>query len=321
MTDTNTTPATTDAANEAAKPKTALDDMASRRLFDSTDDATTYLQKCAEDFTDFEGYPVAFVGATEDGDFDPDVYTDDMRVAVAKLTERGEGAKSSTIKAIVIYPSPRLAAILGVEADALPTGPALDWLTAIAEKELNHVAVRGLRKAESEDEIADAIKAMPTTVAEYITSNRETSGGILETFNALWQVIKKALGTKFKTFAVANLSKKELRKAIESASYAAAVYPKLEARQRKDGSSESYFEIAANFGIMLAKKEGLDPAFFEKALANRNERTIEVADDEDEDFDFDAMAEAMTAKDEAATDSTDTTSTDGTTTEAAPVSE
>jgi hypothetical protein len=275
--------------------KTVIDDMASRRLFDSVDDAVAYIQKCQADFADFGSYPVATVGFTEDGDFDPEVYNDSMRPCVAVLTQRGAAGERSTVKAIVIYPSPKLEAILSSQAGT-------DWLTGILEKELNHVAVRNLRKAESEDEIADAIESMPTTVENYITSNRETSGGILETYNALWQIIKKALAKKFKAFALANLSKKELRKAIESASYAATVYPQLEERQnKKTGEKESFFVIAGQFGALLAKEQGLDPAFFEKALANRDEKAIDVADD-DEDFDLEAMAAEMTK--EADSDST-----------------
>jgi len=281
---TNTT--ATDSAKEA-KAKTVLDDMASRRIFDSVDEATAYINKCQTDFTDFNGYPVAAVGFTDDGDFDPEVYTDEMRIAVSVLTQRGEGPNSSTVKAIVIYPTPKIEAILASDAGT-------SWLTSIMEKELNHVAVRNLRKADdpkidNAPTLAEAIESMPTTIADFITSSRESSGGILEVYNSLWQLIKKALGKKFKAFALANLSKKELRKGIESASYASTIYPQLEDRTNKAGEKTSFFEIAGNFGILLAKEQGLDPAFFEKALANRNEKTIEVSDDED-DFDMEAMA-------------------------------
>jgi len=281
---TNTT--ATDSAKEA-KAKTVLDDMASRRIFDSVDEATAYINKCQTDFTDFNGYPVAAVGFTDDGDFDPEVYTDEMRIAVSVLTQRGEGPNSSTVKAIVIYPTPKIEAILASDAGT-------SWLTSIMEKELNHVAVRNLRKADdpkidNAPTLAEAIESMPTTIADFITSSRESSGGILEVYNSLWQLIKKALGKKFKAFALANLSKKELRKGIESASYASTIYPQLEDRTNKAGEKASFFEIAGNFGILLAKEQGLDPAFFEKALANRNEKTIEVSDDED-DFDMEAMA-------------------------------
>lgn len=314
MADTNTTPATTEAATDSAKVKTVIDDMPSRRLFDSIEEANAYIGKCQADFPDFDSYPVAFAGLTEDNDFDPEVYTEDTRVAIAVLTQRGVGPNSSTVKAIVIYPAPKLEAILSTDA-----GTA--WATAIIEKELNHVAVRGLRKAETTDDMQEEIRKMPLTVADFITSNRETSGGILETYNATWQLVKKAIGGKFKAFGLANLSKKELRRGMESASYAAQVYPKLEERHNKAGEPESLFEIAARFGEQLAKKEGLDPAFYTRALESRNERTIEITEDADEDFDFEAELAKVNLKTEdgatgdAAPDANSQDATNGETTD------
>lgn len=286
MADTETTEAAA-----TAKALTVIDDMPNRRLFDSTDEAAAYIGKCQADFADFGGYPVAAVGLTDEGEFDPAVYTDEMRVCVSVLTQRGEGAGSSTVKAIVIYPSPKLESVL-----ASATGK--DWLTAILEKELNHVAVRQLRKADTADgmPMLDAIQAMPTTLEAYTTSGRESSGGILETYNALWQTIKKTISAKASAFRIANLSKKEMRKGIESASYASNVYGALEDRMNKKGEAESFFEIAGQYGLLLAKKQGLDPAFFERALATRNEKTIEIGDDEDGEFDLEAMAAAVSVE-------------------------
>lgn len=281
----------TDITTQTAAESTAknvLGNMASRSIFDTTAQALAYLTKASTDFADFATHPLAIVGLNAEGDFDPAIYNDDMRVAVAVLTQRGEGPNSSTVKAIVAYPSPKLDAILATE-----TGKA--WLTGIMEKELNHVAVRNLRKAETQDEIKDAIATAPTTVEGYTTSGTEATGGILETYNTLWQTIKKTLAAKSKAFALANLSKKELRKALESASYAAATYPVLENRTNKAGEKESLFEIAARFGVALAAKESLDGAFFANVLNTRNEKTIELADDEGE-FDLDAMAAAVTAE-------------------------
>ena len=271
----------------AAKILTVIEDMDNRRLFDTTDDAAAYIAKCQTDFPDFNSYPVAAAGLTDEGDFDPEVYTDAMRVAVAVLSQRGEGAGSSTVKAIVIYPSPKLEAVL-------ESATGRDWLTGIMEKELNHVAVRQLRKAEDADAIGDAIQTMPTTLDAYTTSGRESTGGILQTYNDLWQLIKKAIGSKANAFRLANLSKKELRKAMESKAYASAVYPTLEDRTNKKGEAESFFVVAANYGKVLAKAKGMDAAIFERMLATRDEKVIDAADDGDEEeFDFEAMAAEM----------------------------
>jgi hypothetical protein len=284
---------------DESKKLTVIDDMDQRRIFDSVDEATAYIQKCQADFEDFGSYPVAAVGLTDEGDFDPEVYTDDMRIAVSVLTKRGDGPNSTTVHCIVIFPAPKLSAILGLPEDVeLANAQGTDWLVGIMEKELNHVAVRQLRKAENAQEIAEAVDSMPTSIADYVTSGRESTSGILETFNQLWQIIKKGMGAKSKPFALANLSKKELRKAMESASYAATVYPQLEERQNKKGEKESLFVLAATFGQMLAKQESLDPTIFDRMLSQRDEKEIEVADDE-EDFDLEAMAASLAKKDEA----------------------
>lgn len=296
-TTTTTAPAASPAAvaptepAAAAAPKilTVIDDMQNRMLFDTVDDAGAYLAKCQTDFADFNSYPFAGVGIDEEG-FDPEIYTADMRVAVAILTQRGEGSQPSTVKAIVVYPSPTIAAIMG-------TATGSDWLTGILEKEINHVAVRQLRKADDADAIADAIQTMPTTVEAYTTSGRESTGGILATFNDLWQLIKKGISAKSSPFRLANLSKKELRKSLESSAYAMAVYPKLEDRTNKRGEPESLFVIAATYGQLLAKGKGLDTTVFDRCLSQRDEKVIDVAaDDDDDEFDFDAMVKATETK-------------------------
>lgn len=282
-----------------SKALTVIDDMDQRRLFDSVDEATAYIEKCQTEYADFNSYPVAAVGLNEDGNFDPEVYTDDMRIAVSVLTKRGDGPNSTTVHCIVIFPAPKVSAILGLpDGVELANAAGSDWLTGIVEKELNHVAVRQLRKAENAQEIAEAVESMPTTINDYITSGRESTSGILETFNQLWQIIKKGMGAKSKPFALANLSKKELRKAMESASYAATVYPQLETRQNKKGEPESLFVLAATFGQLLAKQESLDSTIFDRMLSQRDEKEIDVAEDEEE-FDLEAMAAAITKSESA----------------------
>lgn len=298
MTDTNTQ---TEAAAES-KAKTVVDDMASRRLFNTTDEAIAYLATCQTDFADFGNYPIAAPGLSSDEDgtltFDPEIYNESMQIAVATLKERGEGANSSTVKAIVIYPSPSVAALI-------ESGAGLDWIGALVAKEANHVAVRQLRKASGADEIAEAIQQMPTTLEAYTTAGRESTGGALEVYNDLWQTIKKGIAERSKPFQIANLSKKELRKSMESASYAAAVYPTLENRTKKDGTSASWFLIAAQYGQALAKAQGKDSAIFDRMLATRDEKKIEIADeDEDTEIDFEAMAAAVAKPEAAEADST-----------------
>src|SRR5688500_2076983 len=103
-------------ATETAKPKTVQEHMDSRRILPNTSDAIAYLAKCQSEFSDFNDHAIAApgVGADEEGNitFDPEIYTDEMRVMVAVLTERGEGAGSSRVKAIVVAPVPTLDVIL-----------------------------------------------------------------------------------------------------------------------------------------------------------------------------------------------------------------
>lgn len=289
-----------------SKAKTVLEDMEARRVFDSIEDAGVYLATSMESFADFGSYPIAAPGLSEEGEFDPEIYNESMQPAVAVLSQRGEGAGSSTVKAIVIYPSPRLDALM-----ASDEGRA--FLEKIAQKELNHIAVRQLRKAEN---IADVVDQMPTTIEAYITSNRESSGGILQAYEDLWKGIKKALGAKFRAWNLQNLSKKEMRRAMESASYAAANYPTLEDR----GDKPSLFVLAAQLGESQAKKAGLDPAIFTRWLTTRNEKVIDIASEDEEEFGLEdlesAFTDAAAAPENAATEGDapagDSTATDDT---------
>lgn len=287
--------ADTSTPKAAPTPKTVVDDMAARALFTDHTAAANYIAKCQADFADFDNYTVVPVGmsVTPEGaiEFDPAIYTDAMQIAVVKLTERGSANEPSTVKAIVIYPSPTPAAIM-----ANTSGQ--EWLAGIIAKEINHVAVRNLRKAANAQEMADALESMPTTIEDYTTSSRESTGGILETYNTLWQVIKKGIGEKSKAFRLRGFNKKELRRAMESASYAAIVYPECEDRKLADGTKDSAFVRAIIFGQLLSKAQGLEPAIFDRMLAQRDEKKIDAAaeDDEEGEFDLEAMAAAMSTK-------------------------
>lgn len=290
--DTNVqTPVAQAAPAQPPKVKDVLNDMDSRRILPNPTEATAYIAKCMADFPDFGKYPVAAPGVSVSKEgalvFDPAVYGEGIAVMVAVLTQRGDTPGStSTVKAIVIAPIPTFEAIL-----ANPAGKA--WAQRILEKELNHVAVRQLRKAEN---VSDAVESMPKTLEDYITSDRG-AGGILQAYEDLWRPIKNNMAKLSRPWRLANLSKKELRRALESAAYASQYYPTLE--ETKQGS---LFVFALNGLIQTAKKQGLDPTIFERWLANRDEATIEVKDDDDEEeFDLDALTAAMATPEPAAT--------------------
>lgn len=266
----------TDAAKaEAAKAATVAESMDQRRTFATVDDAAAYLNNCAEKFTDFDSVPLVARGMGEDGNFDPAIYTGDMRVLVAVLKNRTKDDKGnalpSTVKAIVVAPIPTLDALLASDAGKI-------WLESVTDKELNHIAVRALRAADDVTTVADQV---PQTLESYITSQRE-SGGIMETFDNLYKSIIAALAAKSPAWAKARLIKTELKKAMESAAYASEYYPALEDR----GDKPSLFVMALQFGQRVAKETGADPAIFDKWLANRDAKTLKQTGDE-EDFDLD----------------------------------
>lgn len=296
-------------APAAEKPKTVIEHMDSRRMFDSTTEAEAYLNRMGETLSDFADVPQVIRGMievkdTEEGsatfgetigvEFDPAIYTNDMRVMVAVLANRGEKGQPSTVKAIVVTPAPKLDAILADEAARL-------WLTSkVLDKELNHVAVRALRTADDVESVADQ---MPLSLADYISSSRESTGGIMETFNTLFKGLIASVAVKSPAWAKVRFIKSELKKALESKAYAAEYYPTLEDR----GDKPSLFVMALQLGQREAKKQGLAPDIFDRWLATRDQKALKAATDEtDDDFDLDDLA--FESDEEAVvTDATDST--------------
>ncbi len=155
------------------------------------------------------------------------------------------------------------------------------------EKEFNHVAVRNLRKAEDNDAMADAVDSMPKSLDDYITSNREGSG-LLQAYEELWRPIKNNMAKLSKPWKLAGLSKKELRRALESKAYAEEYYPTLE--QFKNGS---LFVLALQGMIAQARKAGFDPTILERWLANRDEKKIDVTEEEDDEISLEDLTAAF----------------------------
>lgn len=267
---------------KASEPKTVLSHMKSRQTFANADDALAYLERMATECADFADYPGLTVGLTEDGAFDPEVYTDDMLVTVARLTEKGDKAKGkeTRVVAIVVYPTPKLEAVIANAEHGMP------WLAALVEKEANLVAMRALRR---DDDLAAGVDAMPRTLADYWTPATSGGSSLLATFNELWQAVRDATGAKIAALKAAGLSKKQFRFALESKSFAEESYPRLESRKNKAGVEYSAFVYALHIGATLAKEEGLDPAFFENALATRDDKVIEIGDTGEDDIDLDIL--------------------------------
>lgn len=269
-------------ADETKNEETAktVADIDSRRTFKTVDEALAYIGEIGE-YVGFGDLQQAIVGAVADDDgnvtLDPAIYDDSMEIAVAIVSEKVAGAKMKPI-ALAVYPTPSTDAVLATDE-----GKA--WVAKLVEKEANLVAMRALRKS---DNIEESAAAMPTTIASYITPSREAATGILATYEAVWKDIKQLMAKKSRAWAIANFSKKELRRALESASYASSTYPKVE----KGGGESSLFVFAIGLGQLLAKKAELDPAFFDNALAKRNEHVINIDDEDGELTLDDLLAEA-----------------------------
>lgn len=271
-----------DEQNNSTKVKTVIDDMASRREFDSTDAAAAYIVECFQNFADFGNYNivspydasrgVAGFGQDESGNlvFDPEIFPADFRVGVSVLTQRGEGAGSSTVKGIVIYPIPTREAILSSEA-------GLKWLDKILSTELNRIAVRGLRAADANITDLEVLDQMPKSLDDYVTSNRGGGSALAEAYEKLWKIIRDAIGKQVKAWKLANLSKKELKNAIQSKAHAAQYYPTLE--ETKQGS---LFVFAAMAMKQEAIKAGMDASIFDSWLAGRDAYVIDANEEEEE---------------------------------------
>lgn len=255
----------------AAKVKTIGDDMPARRIFGTPDEAAAYLNQWTE-CPDWEGTALAAPAVNfETGEFDPAIYTDSMNVMVSTLKNKGK------VKAIVVAPVPKVSVLLDSDA-----GKA--WVEKILNKELNHVAVRHLRDAE---DVRNFVDQMPTTVDGYISSERGT-GGIMETFDALYKAIDQALAAKVTAWSKARFTKGELKKALESKGYALEFYPTIE-----DYKGQSLFEKALQTGIIAAKRKGLDPTIFERWTNTRNAKTYEPGDEDEDELDLDNLADLL----------------------------
>lgn len=276
MADETKTTETTEATKTVA-------DIESRKTFATVESAIAYIGEIG-DYTGFADLQQAIVGAIADDNgnvtLDPAIYDESMEIAVAIVSEKVAGAKMKPI-ALAVYPTPSPDAVLSSDE-----GKA--WVAKLIEKEANLVAMRALRKS---DNIEESAAAMPTTIASYITPSREAATGILATYEAIWKDIKALMAKKSRAWAIANFSKKELRRALESASYASGTYPKVE----KGGGDSSLFVFAIGLGQLLAKKAELDPAFFDNALAKRNEHVINIDDEDGELTLDDLLAEAAEA--------------------------
>lgn len=298
-------------ADEAKNPKakTVLDDMPSRRIVSTIEAATALIISDLSTYSDFGNYDlvspidlkrgVQGVSVDDEGSivFDSEIFSDDMDIMIAVLTQRGEGTGSSTVKGIVVSPVPTRESIL---ADAVGSA----WLDKMLGTELNRIAVRILRDKDADIKDETLLDQLPKTLADYVTSNRGGSSTLLEAFEENWKVIKTALGKLSKAWKLRNLSKKEFKNGMSSSAYASQWYPELETTKKG-----SLFVFALQAFANTAKEAGKDATIFARWLETRNEHLIDSDDaDDEDDLSLDALTAAMVAG--AAGEATEETATD-----------
>lgn len=285
-----------------AKVKTVIDDMPGRTIVGTTTEAAATIARYMNEYADFNSYDLVAPGLGQDDTgalvFDPAIYTADMRVMIATVEKRiSQG--NSQIVAIVITPVPTVEAILADEAGKL-------WLGKTVDTALNAAAVRELRKKDAKATDPAILEAMPKTLADYVTSSRGGSSTLLEAYESLWRDVKSVLGEMSKAFKLANLSKKEFRRAMESKAHAERFYPMVE--NTKNGS---VFEFAIKAFKTEAVDRGFDSSIFDRWLANRDTFEIDANDDDDgEELSLDSLSAALAKKIDTPAAATDTPATE-----------
>src|SRR5690606_31022354 len=102
-------------------------------------------------------------------------------------------------------------------------GKGKEFLSKIAEKELNHVFLRGMRGLDTENEFYAALTEAPMSLDEFLTSSAQTSSVDLTSFDMVWDAFKDHVKTNMPDLWTALPKQKAIIvKAFRSASYAKA---------------------------------------------------------------------------------------------------
>lgn len=280
-----------------------------RKVFDSAADAINILREIYAT----EGFPAAFptlvagvgsvdVTATEEvtnnetgeteliysdsippfADWPEEYRTGGVRICVSFLGVRGlETAdaggttkKADGARAFVVYP---LHPTDSIRAD----DSGEDWLWKVIEKELSHVALRGLRNvapALGTDAMSLAAKQMPLTVSDYVEESI-AEGTDTTAFDALWKEFRKRMAGSPHTAAMVSQlpAKAEVLKSIRSTQYAKEEYAPLENIGAFKWMAESMIGIIEGFRAeALAKGEDyeLDSAEMKAWVAGRDTKVF-----------------------------------------------
>lgn len=292
---------------------TVAEGMKARSIFPTLAEAQQFLSAQADRFSDWPSQTFVAPAVTQDDEgnvtFDPTYYESNEReIMVATLKNKGKAGATSTMKAIVMAPLPTLETLLGVES--LTDAPGVEFVREIIRKELNHRAVRPLRVVENP---VPAASAMPLTVENFITSQRE-AGGLFESFDELYKKISDTMSDASKAWKKRKLTKSDIRHAMESKAYALDMFPELE----EAGANGSLFVFALKLGVKAAERDGLDPTIFNNWLNSRDNAAYTPDDEEDEELELDSLLDDMLADEPEAEATTEPSAPSEGTTETEP---
>lgn len=252
-----------------------LEDAPQRVIFPSLDDSLEYVGKLSELIAGSDvQLSIYSLTIDENGDAAPnpdqawpqgaDGKPHEAMVAKLNRQEGPQGDRRNVTKAIIVHPVPTLDQLLADDSGR-------EMVESVIEKELNHRTFRPIRTA---DNIKAMLAEMPVSIEQFTTSSRESTGGLLATFNELYKGILDFMRTKLDRVRRARLTKEELRKCLENAAYATHYYAPLE----EAGDFETF--LAAMNSI--AERESMDTTLIAQWAAERKNQSFD-ADDEDGD--------------------------------------
>lgn len=266
---------------DVAKIASIQKSMRSRESFPTVEAAIAKLESVRAATDSFHGLPFAIVGTTRDpatGEITPaddfaEIYANRSAILAyvggrTKLTGQasGEAKEGVGIKAIVLFPAPKLEDFLTHEA-----GKAM--IEKILEKEIGLVAFRPIREFATVNEFYSGVAAMPTTVEAYAVASERSGGVDTETFDALWADWRKALKEAKPAISKLLPGKADVLKAIRSKAFAEST-PELEILESKGmfvGIAQSLIGMAkANKAADGTTANPLSTESMEGWLANRD---------------------------------------------------
>lgn len=234
-----------------------------RVLIDSTADQTAaeianaLLESAASTTENFFGLALLVSEGIEDAE----------RICIATLGVRDKETKTDGIKAICAFPLPSV-------ADFLSDPAAESFIAKLIEREAADVAFGNLRGDKTMAELKTAFAGLPRTVAEIISTSRESGTGLdTDAFDTMWNAFRTGfLKVKMPSLAAALPQKAEVIKAIRSASYALANPDTKAIEERKAfvGIAATMVKMAPAFMDKDGKPAPVDASAIQDWIDNRD---------------------------------------------------